>query len=266
MPELDLANSPRLQTLIRDGKLYISLHDAIALAIENNLDLASFRYNFPIARHPTTSALRPEACVQGVDTGIVQSSTQGGFSGGGGGGGSASSGSGAAGAGGLVQRRLGAGTIVPSFDPFLSLRGYTDHSVTQEANAFQTGVLTFKQTPSGPAPVTPGSMGTGLQINYQGQRFADNSPYKSINPTLNASFAVIVTQQLLAGFGKATNARYIQIAKKNLQITDLAFLWYHGHPGGEHLLRHMVNAYQDEQIKERLLSFAQKTLSDDQGN
>ena len=41
-PALDLTNSPRLQNLIRDGKLYISLHDAIALAIENNLDLRVF--------------------------------------------------------------------------------------------------------------------------------------------------------------------------------------------------------------------------------
>ena len=44
-PPLDLANSPRLQDLTRDGKLYVSLRDAIALAIENNLDLAYFRYN-----------------------------------------------------------------------------------------------------------------------------------------------------------------------------------------------------------------------------
>ena len=49
MPQLDLSNSPRLQNLIRDGKLYISLRDAIALAIEDNLDLASFRYNLPTA-------------------------------------------------------------------------------------------------------------------------------------------------------------------------------------------------------------------------
>ena len=49
-PELNLTNSDRLQAMIRDGKIYVSLHDAIALAIENNLDLAYFRYNFPIAQ------------------------------------------------------------------------------------------------------------------------------------------------------------------------------------------------------------------------
>ena len=67
-PPLDLSNSPRLANLIRDGKLYISLHDAIALAIENNLDLAYFRYNFPIAQ---TDLQRTKAGspANGVNTG-----------------------------------------------------------------------------------------------------------------------------------------------------------------------------------------------------
>jgi len=64
-PELDLNNSPRLQNLIREGKLYLSMRDAIALAIENNLDLAYFRYNFPspprvvLALPPVAEAARP---------------------------------------------------------------------------------------------------------------------------------------------------------------------------------------------------------------
>ena len=115
-PELDLNNSPRLQSLIRDGKLYISLQDAIALAIENNLDLAYFRYNFPIAQ---TDIMRTKSggTANGVNTSIIQS-TQGGFgsssSGGGGGGGGNSGGSGySAGNGGIVTSTLGAGTDGP---------------------------------------------------------------------------------------------------------------------------------------------------------
>ena len=57
-------------------------------------------------------------------------------------------------------------------------------------------------------------MGTGLQVNYQGQRFANNSPYEAINPSLYSNFQVILSQQLLAGFGIATNERYIHIAKR----------------------------------------------------
>jgi outer membrane protein TolC len=264
-PPLDLANSPRLQNLIREGKLYISLHDAIALAIENNLDIASFRYNFPIAQTDYQST-KSGAPVRGVNTGVTQSSTQGGFSGGGGGG--ASSGGAAAGAGGLVTSTLGAGTLVPSFDPFLQFKGYVDHLVLEQPNAFQNGVLIFKQNTiqalAGYSQNFP--TGTGLVVNYQGQRYANNSPYYAVNPTLNASFQVILEQQLLAGFGKATNTRYISIAKKNLQITDLAFRAQviATVTQLQNIYWDLVNAYQDEQIKERLLAFAQKTLSDDQ--
>jgi outer membrane protein TolC len=267
-PPLDLTNSPRLDNLVHDGKLYISLHDAIALAIENNLDIAYFRYNFPIAQ---TDILRTKAGspANGVDTSIVQSSTQGGFSGGNaGGGGGSSSGSAAAGAGGIVTSTLGAGTLVSSFDPYLNFKGFADHTVTQEGNAFSYGVSTFKEnTIEGLANYSQNfPMGTGLQVNYEGQRFANNSPYEAINPSLYSSFQVILSQQLLAGFGISTNERYIKIAKKNLQITDLAFRAQviATVTQVENIYWDLVNAYQDEQVKDRSLAFAQRTLQDDQ--
>jgi len=267
VPALDLTNSPRLENLIRDGKLYISLHDAIALAIENNLDLAYFRYNFPIAQ---TDLARTKAggSANGVNTGIVQSSTQGGFSGGGSSSAGASSGSSAAGAGGIVTSTLGAGTQVPSFDPYLNFKGFVDHDVTQEGNAFSYGVSTFKEnTIEGLASYSQDfPLGTGLTVNYEGQRFANNSPYEAINPTLYSNFQVILTQQLLAGFGVSTNERYMHIARKNLQITDLAFRSQviATVTQVENIYWDLVNAYQDEQVKERLLGFAQHTLGDDQ--
>jgi outer membrane protein TolC len=262
-PEINLTNSQRLQAMIRDGKIYLSLRDAIALSIENNLDLASFRYNFPIAE---TDILRTKAGspANGVNTAIVQS-TQGGFSGSSGGG----SGSGfSAGAGGIVQSTLGAGTSVSSFDPFLTFKGYVDHTVVQEANQFLTGVPVYKtntiEVQSNYTQSFP--IGTQVQVSYLGQRVASNSPYNAINPELYSNFAVTVAQSLLAGFGVATNERYIRIAKRNLQITDLAFkaqviatvtqvasiYW------------DLVNAYEGEQISEQSLGFANKTLADDQ--
>ncbi len=266
-PPLDLNNSPRLDSLIRDGKLYISLRDAIALAIENNLDLAYFRYNFPIAQ---TDLARTKAggSVNGVNTGIVQSSTQGGFGSQNSGSSGASSGSAAAGAGGIVTSTLGAGTAVASFDPYLSFNGFADHSVTEEGNAFQNGVLIFKQNEiQGQGNYSQSfPLGTNVNVNFFGQRFANNSPYEAINPTLYSSLTVTVTQQFLAGFGISTNERYMHIARKNLQITDLAFRAQviATITQVENIYWDLVNAYEDEQVKERSLEFAQQNLQTDE--
>jgi outer membrane protein TolC len=265
-PELDLSNSPRLQNLIRDGKIYLSLHDAIAVAIENNLDLAYFRYNFPIAQ---TDILRTKAGspANGVNTAIIQS-TQGGFAASTGGGGGSSGSGFSAGNGGIVTSTLGAGTSVSSFDPFLTFRGYVDHTVVQEANEFVNGVPILKtntiEVLSNYSQSFP--IGTNLSINYLGQRVASNSPYNGINPTLYSNFAVTISQALLAGFGVATNERFIRIAKRNSQITDLAFKAQviATVTQVENIYWDLVNAYESEQISERSLGFANKNLADDQ--
>src|SRR6266700_5074661 len=71
VPEPQLINSPLLTQLVRDGKLYLSLKDAIRLALENNLDLAIARYNMPIA---DMDILRTKAggIFRGVTAGVVQ--------------------------------------------------------------------------------------------------------------------------------------------------------------------------------------------------
>jgi outer membrane protein TolC len=266
-PPLDLHNSPRLENLIRDGKLYISLQDAIALAIENNLDLAEFRYNFPIAQ---TDILRTKAGfpAQGVNTAIAQS-TQGGFSASsGGGGGSSNGGSAAAGAGGIVTSTLGAGASVPSFDPYLTFQGYDDHARTQQENIFQFGTPILEtNTIQGQANFSEYfPLGTGIGVQYLGQRVTSNSPYFAINPQLNSSFAVKITQPVLAGFGISSNERYIRIAKRNAHITDLAFeaQVIATVTQVENIYWDLVGAYEDAQIKQRSLDFANQTLTDDQ--
>jgi outer membrane protein TolC len=264
-PELDLSNSPRLQNLIREGKIYVSLHDAIAVAIENNLDLAYFRYNFPIAQ---TDILRTKsgAPANGVNASVVQG-TQGGFSSSSGGGGSSGPGF-AAGNGGIVTSTLGAGTTVSSFDPFLTFQGYVDHTVVQEANQFLYGVPVLKtntikvlSTYSQSFPI-----GTNVLVNYLGERVAQNGPYNSINPELYSNFEVQIAQPILAGFGLATNERYIRIAKRNSQILDVVFKAQviATVTQIENIYWDLVNAYDAEQISEQSLGFANKNLSDDQ--
>ncbi len=265
-PPLDLTNSPRLQNLIRGGKIYISLRDAIAIAIENNLDLAYFRYNFPIAQ-TDIQRTKSGSPANGVNASVVQS-TQGGFSGSSGGGGGSSGPSFAAGNGGIVTSTLGAGAPVPSFDPYLTFQGYVDHTVVQEANQFLVGTPVLKtntiEVLSNFSESFP--LGTNLNVNYLGKRQTSTSPYNAINPDLYSNFTVQIAQPLLAGFGLASNERYIRIAKRNAQILDVVFKAQviATVTQIENIYWDLVNAYLDEQIKDRSLGFANQTLSDDQ--
>ena len=265
VPELNLQNSHRLYDLIQDGKLRISLQDAIALALENNLTLASFRYNFPIAQ---ADLLRTKAggVVNGVNTSVTQT-TPSGFGASGGGGGSTAS-SATAGAGGIVTSTLGAGAAVPSFDPFLIFAGFVQHTVTPEPNVATVGTELFKQNNIEVQTQYQQSfpLGTYLQVNYTGFRTANNSPFFAVNPELSSNFQVYLNQPLLYGFGLASNERFIHIAKRNLQTTDLAFKWQviATVTDTENLYWDLVSAYQDVQVKTRSLEYANQTLADDQ--
>ena len=266
VPPVNLTNSPRLQNLERDGKLYLSLRDCIALALENNLDIAYFRYNFPTAE---ADLLRTKAgaSVGGVNTNIVQG-TQGGFSSSGVGGGGASSGVTAAGAGGLVTNTLGNGAPVPSFDPSLFIQGFVDHTTLTQINPIQSGVPILKNNTiefeSGYSQAF--STGTNFTVSSFGFRQTTNSIFNVLSPQITTGFNFTVNQPLLQGFGLATNQRYIHIAKKNLVITDLAFKAQviATISQVENIYWDLVNAYQDAQIKEHSLAYANETLSDDQ--
>src|SRR5271169_6266355 len=76
----NLANTARIDQLLHDGKLYLSLNDAIALALENNLDIAIARYYLNIA---DTDILRAKAGAStlGVNNGLVQNTPGGGVGG-----------------------------------------------------------------------------------------------------------------------------------------------------------------------------------------
>src|SRR5437879_9180582 len=139
-PEPQLTNSPDLNQLIRDGKLYLSLKDAIRLALENNLDIAIARYNLPIA---DMDILRTKAggVFRGVNTGVVQGTPGGGVGGfgtgapgAGAGGTNAGAGGAGAGASGLVQSTLGVGTAVQSYDPAIIASVGAEHQTTPLAN------------------------------------------------------------------------------------------------------------------------------------
>ena len=266
-PPLNLENSPRLQSLMRDGKLYISLQDAIDLAIENNLDLAYARYEVPTAQTDLARTLAG-GHANGVNTAVVSSATQGGVSAGstpGGPGGGTTSGAGAAGAGGLVQSTLGEGTYVQPFDPVFSVQAFDDHTKTQEVNTIQYGVPLYEQNTVafGTAYQQYFSTGTGINFTLQGERLANNSPEDIVNPDISMNYKLTLTQPLLAGFGPGTNKRWIRIARKNLELTDYAFKAQAiaTITGVQDIYWDLVDAYEDEQIKAQTVDFANETLT-----
>src|SRR6185369_8562641 len=151
VPEPSFANTPRIDTLMKDGSIMLSMGDAIALALENNLDLAIARYNLSIADTDILRA-RSGADVRGVATGLVQGTPGGGVggfgagsSGAGAGGTSGGAGGAGSGASGLVQSTLGTGTPVDSFDPEVNGTVLTNHAASPLSNTVTTGVNSYQE-------------------------------------------------------------------------------------------------------------------------
>ena len=230
VPPPNMANSVRLNDLVRDGKLYLSLRDAIDLALEDNLDMVIARYNLPIAQ---MDILRTAAggTTRGVNTGVVSGTPGGGgasFGGGSGAGaGGTSSGAGGAGAGasGLVQSTLGTGTAVSNYDPFLSATTYVDHTTQLLPNKIVYGipVIHLNEILANFAYSQAFPTGGSIQAVWNNNRQTTNSPNNTFNPQFTSYVEIYAQQQLLAGFGTATNLRFLRIARTNQKVSDIAF-------------------------------------------
>jgi outer membrane protein TolC len=268
--EPQLTNSPLLGQLIRDGKLYLSLKDAIRLALENNLDLAIARYNLPIAK---TDVLRTKAggFFRGVNTGVVQGTPGGGVGGfgegaPGGGAGGTTGGAGGAGAGasGLVQSTLGTGTPVASYDPAITASVGAEHQASPLASLQPYGVPLL-QLNTGQASVTFAQAfptGTSVSIQFNNSRQTTNSPLFNLSPVLSSMYQFSIQQQLLAGFGFGANLRYLRIANNNKKISEIAFKDQAivTVTQIENIYWDLVNAYEQAQVSEQSLAFAQQSL------
>ncbi len=273
VPEPVLTNSQRLDRLIRDGKLYLSLKDAIDLALENNLDLAIARYNLPIA---DTDILRTRAgaSFRGVNTGVVQGTPGGGVGGfgagaPGAGAGGTTSGAGGAGAGasGLVQSTLGVGTPVSSYDPQLNVNGGIEHLTLPQSNLAIYGVpsLQLNTTQVNANFSQAFSSGTSVSFELTNNRQTTNSTDIFLSPALNSYYRVTIQQQLLAGFGFGPNLRYLRIAKNNKKISDIAFKdqVIATVTQIENIYWDLVDAYEQARVNEQSLDFANQTLEND---
>jgi outer membrane protein len=264
------ANSPRIDAVFKDGTMYLSLQDAVALAIENNLDVAIQRYNIPIA---DTDVLRTKAgqLFRGVAAGIVQG-TPGGTSGftatGSIVGTTIGVGGAGAGAAGQVLSTLGLGPVPSSFDPSITGNIFGERAQTPEATPLFVGAPTLGQN-STYANFTYNqgfATGTNISVGFQNNRITNNSLFSAINPQLNSNFRFTLTQHLLNGLGWGVQTRFIKIAKNDREITDVVFRQQLIFTVSQiqNIYWDLVNAYEDVKVKERSLALAQKTFNDNQ--
>jgi outer membrane protein len=274
VPPPAFTNSPKLEQLLQNGKLMLSLNDAIAIALTDNLDIAVARYNLPIA---DTDILLTKAggAPRGVNAGVVQNTPGGGNGGigsgvaGAGAGGTTAGGGGAGtGAGGIVGSTSGAGPQPDSFDPVLTGTLSFERAVFPLSNSVTAGTSVLNQnTTTGDLNYFQGfSPGTTLNVGINNTRSTSNSPRNSLNPNLGSNFRAQVRQHLLQGFGRSLNTRLIRQAKNNKRITEEGFRQQVIVTVStiENIYWDLVNAYEDMRVKQRSLALAQKTLSDNQ--
>jgi outer membrane protein len=275
VPAPTLTNTPRINSMLQNGKLMLSLNDAIALALENNLDIAIARYNLNIA---DTDILRAKAgsATRGVNTGLVQGTPGGGVGGfgtgatgaQGAGAGGTTGGAGGAGTGssGLVTSTLGTGSNISSFDPIIQGTLSLERAKTPLSNTVFTGVPNLQQnTTNANFTYSQGfATGTNMSVGFNNSRVTTNSRFTSLSPALNSSFRFTLSQHLLQGFGFGPNQRFIKIAKNNREISDVAFRLQVITTVNQiqNIYWDLVNAYEDVKVKERSLALADKTLSD----
>jgi len=261
----NFGNSVRLGDLVKDGKIYLSLSDAIALALENNFDIAIARYDLDIA---DTDILRAKSgnLLLGAPSGLITGTLGGSSStlttGGGPGGTSVGSGGAGSGSSGLSLTTNGAGPLPESFDPTLTGALQFDHASSPVTNFFTGGT---SQTNTYNFTYNQGfATGTSLSVGFNNTWETNTNEVTAYSPQLNTNFKATVTQHLLLGAGIWVNKRFIYQAINDRRITDSSFrqqLLYTVNQV-ENIYWALVSSYEDLQAKERALEQTSKVASD----
>jgi outer membrane protein len=257
-------NSVRLTDLVKDGKIYLSLSDAIALALENNYDIAIARYDLSIA---DTDILRtktgnlPLGAPSGLVTGTLGGSASTLTTGGGPGG--TTVGAGGAGSGGLTLTTAGAGPTPESFDPSLNAAIQFDRDHLPKTSFFSSGT---SSTNTYNFNLNKGFVtGTNLQVGFNNTYATTTNTVTLYSPELLSNYKATLTQHILQGAGIWVNKRFIYQALNDRRIVDSSFrqqILYTVNQV-ETIYWGLVQAYEDVQAKERALEQSTKLDSDD---
>jgi outer membrane protein len=224
VPPINLANTTRIGVLTRNGNLYLTSRDVVALALENNIDIEVQRYGPLLAREVLRRA-QGGGALRSVGSGVAAGPTSVSLTGvsvNTNGAPSSSGGAGVSSGGGIVTQL---GPSVPSFDPTIS--GLIDfaHSTSPQSNTVLTGTTALitgsRALQASYSQTFP--IGLTAQLTYASNHIHVNSNFFTLNPYNSGDIDLTVTQNLLNGFGTAVNTRNIRVQKNNLKVTDLQF-------------------------------------------
>ena len=227
VPPAPLGNSGRVGSLIRAGILYLTAQDAIALALENNIDLEVARYN-PIISQWNLERSEAGGALPGVPNlsgfagsvangqGVAGSQAAAGVAGGAGGGG---------GGGGGNAQISQIGPITQTLDPIVQESSVFSHTTTPEANATQSVTTALVAgTHVHNLSVQQGFVfGGSATLSYSDHYLKENAATDQLNPTSAPNLSLSLQQNLLRGFGSAVGGRTISVSRINLQVSDLNF-------------------------------------------
>lgn len=222
VPPINLANSDRLESLVRGGNLYLSAQDVIALALENNLDIEIQRYG-PLLNKEVTKRTEGGGAIRSVGvpvaagpqsvslTGVTVSPTA-----------VSTSVTGVSSGGGITTVL---GPTIPSLDPQFFFYANFAHNTSPQSNTFLTGTTSLiVENRTYQAQISKYSdFGTYSQLTYTSQWNKFNSLSFNINPYSNATLDFQISQNLLQGFGKPVLGRSIRVSKNNEKVSDLQF-------------------------------------------
>jgi outer membrane protein TolC len=282
VPPVSFENSPRLVSLLSGGKLSLSLDDAIALALENNLDVELQRFDAdiassdqlrasagaglrgvpltvgeaplgmgspagPILNLPATGSPSSSSVLTNLPelNSILQSQSSAAITG---------------------PTPLSNGPFIPSFEPSVVGSLNRSRQAIPQINPASVGTTTLRGSS------TLGNLGfqkafsTGTQLfaGFNANSQNSNSASSLYNPWATSSFSLNLTQPLMRGFGRSVNRRYILIARNDLHVSDLVFREQviSTVAGVVRLYFDLVSLQEDVQVKQQTLALVQRLYDD----
>ncbi|HKD07813.1 MAG TPA: TolC family protein [Bryobacteraceae bacterium] len=266
VPPVRLGNSGRLAQLIRGGILYLTADDAIALALENNVDIESNRYDSAgwrlnraeaggaLPGVPTASSLTSSVA---SGQGVLGSQAAAGVRI------SGASGTNPAGSNVTVQQ---VGTVAQTYDPTVQMSTTFSHKTLPQPNAVTsiTSILIQNQRIYTGSYQQGFETGGSVNISYNEHYLNENAPTDILNPSVAPVASITIQHNLLQGLGIAVNTKDIRVARANIHISDLNFRTLVERIVGNVLGSYYTLAadYQDLEAKRDAVETAQKFLAE----